>query len=240
MKFGINSVHTVFSTEGLKVGSRGYFADSLEEVYNLEKDISKNNAAPALHTLTGIDLEQQDCFTDEEHNSHLFFYFVEDPAVKEVTSKEWDNRPRLMKVWDEDYTDNKKVRVVYIIPEEEKVSYPVVACISHQIYGGHIICYKHCAELEPAKEAKEPEAEKHYRSYNNADEFIEDYKRRFCPDFKSIPAIWVKNAMDTPRQVIAIADNGVRLVGKRNFFVDYSDFLDVYTYPDGSPCGMEE
>lgn len=234
MKFGINSVHTVFSTEGLKVGSRGYFADSLEEAYKLEHDINDNNAAPALHTLTGINLEQLACFIDESHTSHKFFYFVEAPAEpKEVTHKEWDNRPRLMKVWKNNYYEAETCKVLAVRYSEVWL-HPVVALD----YTDTICTFKHCAELEEYKTpVKEPEAEKHYRPYSNADEFIEDYKRRFCPDCKGVPAIWVKNAMDTLEQVVGIAENSVKV---NNEVVSYFSFLDTYTYPDETPCGMEE
>lgn len=231
MEFDTTRVFTALNAGEVKVGSKGYFADNLEELKRYVKTDSY------LLTLTSIEDAGQTYRFNAQNYSYALFYLVKEPEAKaepkEVAS--WDSRPRIMEVWNNDYSEAQELKVLDIRHMGGWIS-PVVAIDER----GNIYTFKHCAELEPAKEAKEPEAEKHYRPYSNADEFIEDYKRRFCPDFKSIPAIWVKNAMDTPRQVIAIADNGVRLVGKRNFFVDYSDFLDVYTYPDGSPCGMEE
>lgn len=104
----------------------------------------------------------------------------------------------------------------------------------------YVVCYKHCAEIVPEKvePEKEVKAEKQYRPYNNADEFIADYKKRFCPDCKGIPAIWVKNVADTLKQVVAITDDGVRLANKSTL-VDYIALWNAYTYPDGSPCGKK-
>lgn len=65
--------------------------------------------------------------------------------VKEVTAAEWDNRPRIMKVWDSNYSEAKERKVVYIVPEEYKIEYPVI-CLSKD-GGNHLVNFKYCAEI---------------------------------------------------------------------------------------------
>lgn len=238
MKFDKSKVYTAINADEIKIGSKGYFADDL---YDLQYKV-ENDETDELHELVSIEDSSQDFrFKMVTHLPFTYnlFYLVEEPesTPKKVTAVEWDNRLRIMKVWNDDYSEARERRVVYIVPKEENVTYPVVS-ISPNITEGHIICYKHCAEIEETKEP-ETEKEKSYRPYNNADEFIADYKKRFCPDCKGVPAIWVKNVAGNLKQVVAITNDGVRLANKSTL-VDYIALWNAYTYPDGSPCGMEE
>ena len=230
MKFDKTKVYTAVNADEVKIGSKGYFADTLTDLKARVATESADCFGEILHILFP---DSYYCFSFKDTRcNYALFYLVEEPAPKEVTAEEWDNRPRLMKVWDDDYSESQKRRVVCIVPEEENVAYPVVS-ISHNITEGHIVCFKHCAEIAATKEV---EKEKSYRPYKNADEFIADYKRRFCPDCKGIPAIWVRNVADTLKMVIAMNDECVKVDGK----IDYFSLLDTYTYLDGTPCGIEE
>ena len=233
MEFDKSKVYTVLTADEVKVGSKGYFADNLTD---LEAFVAAEDehCFNEIHHIASPDNAYRFSFKDIVGN-YALFYLVEEPepAPKEVTASEWDNRPRLMKVWDDDF-EPKESKVIYIA-SEENLQYPVVVLSSE---GGtpHIAWYEHCAEIAATKEV---EKEKSYRPYKNTDELIADYKKRFCPDCKGIPAVWVKNVADTLKQVVAITDNGIRVLSNINL-IDYSSLLDTFTYPDGSPCGMEE
>ena len=69
--------------------------------------------------------------------------------MKEVTK--WDNNPRGMWVWDNDTSNKKRVKVVYIC-DVEKLLYPVVAISEGLTEGSRCLTvYKHCAEIEERK-----------------------------------------------------------------------------------------
>lgn len=213
MKFDKSKVYTALNADEVKVGSRGYFAD---DIGNLRDMVI--NREPLLYVKEVRNDYYQYRFKSDEINKHALFYLVEEPKTepKEVTAAEWDNKPRIMKVWNGDNYSNAVERKVLIV-RTSTYCYPVVTIEEDE----RLNSFQHCAELEPAKS---------YRPYHNADEFIEDYKKRFYHDFKDIPTIWMKNKAGVLKKII-ISNDG---------FVDYCSLFDTYTYPDGSPCGMEE
>lgn len=239
MKFDKSKVYTALNADEVKVGSKGLFAD---DIGNLRDMVI--NREPLLYVKEVRNDYYQYRFKSDEINEFALFYLVEGPEEegpeeeepKEVTAAEWDNRPRIMKVWDDNYSKATKGKVIYIASTDE-TTLPVITFVSLSgTTAGHVVCYKHCAEIAATKEVK---AEKSYRPYNKAKEFIADYKERFCSHCSndSIPAIWVKNVMGALKQVISITDKSVRVNGEP---VSYFSFLDAYTYPDDTPCGMEE
>lgn len=223
MEFDKSRVFTTVNADEVKVGSKGYFADNLAELEAVVGEEVEHRFNEILYinppsNSYRFNVKNTAC-------NYLLFYLVEEPSTehKEVTASEWDNRPRLMKVWDDDYSEAKERKVIYIASKEDNLSYPVVVLNpAGDIYVG---CFKHCAEIDATKEV---EKEKSYRPYKNSDEFIADYKKRFCPDCKGIPAIWVKNVADTLKRIFPTLP------------IDFYALLNNYTYPDGSPCGMEE
>ncbi|MBD5398490.1 hypothetical protein HDR60_03215 [bacterium] len=64
--------------------------------------------------------------------------------MKEII--EWDNNPRLMWVWDNEYKSKIKAKVIYI--QDCDVSFKVVAINDNDGSDGCVYQYKHCAEIE--------------------------------------------------------------------------------------------
>ena len=99
--------------------------------------------------------------------------------MKELTHEEWmkNPTPRVMWVWDNDESNRKKMRVIYI--SEYDVKYPVtVLCDNGE--GTHV--YMYCAEIEKTRRMTNKELswwlrEKPTREYNykNIDDYIYGY-----------------------------------------------------------------
>lgn len=86
----------------------------------------------------------------------------------------------------------------------------------------------------------ERKSEKHFRPYKDTDEMIADYKKRFsidCPEYV-MPLIWVKNKYNGLKSLIT--DFGDEKIYMSNVGVFLSGVFNVYTYLDGSFCGIEE
>ena len=223
MKFNKSRVFTALNAEEAKIGIKGFFADDLE---SLKTAVTKGTDISTLRKINATDCT----YTFENDGPYAWIFFYPAEEIKEVTAAEWDNRPRIMKVWDTDYSAAKELKVL-AVRREKMFTCPVVTIDED----GETHAFLHCAELEPAKEAKEPKTGK-FRPYGCAAEFIADYKKRFCSNFKNIPVIWVENKLGVLKQVVVIMDDGIILQG----FLSYADFLKSYTYPDGSPCGIEK
>lgn len=234
MEFDINRVFTTVNADEVEVGSKGYFADTYND---LMRQIIEVTDIYELSEVLSADCQNRFKTGGLDYS---LFYLVEEPKEEseEITAAEWDNRPRIMKVWDDNYSKATKGKVIYIASTDE-TTLPVITFVSLSgTTAGHVVCYKHCAEIAATKEVK---AEKSYRPYSNTNEFIADYEKRFCPDCRGIPAIWVKSTADVLRQVVSIKEDGVILAGvNSNYWIGYSDLLDAYIYPDGAPCGIEE
>ena len=73
--------------------------------------------------------------------------------MKEVTYEDWQKNPipRLMWIWDNIESGRKKLKVLYILSEEESpTSYPRVLALTNEY--GRVVChYEHCAEIEDPK-----------------------------------------------------------------------------------------
>lgn len=86
--------------------------------------------------------------------------------------------------------------------------------------------------------------EKRLRPYRDTDEMIEDFKSRYNSyggwigksNPMYIPLIWVKNGGGKKRLITNIDDDSVYL----QKWVSLPEFAEIYTYLDGSPCGIEE
>lgn len=84
MKFYKNKVYTASNADEVKVGSKGYFADSINE---LKKKVDEGNE---LLTLTKIYGEESATrFSVSPTSSYILFYLVEEP--KEKVYRPYDN-----------------------------------------------------------------------------------------------------------------------------------------------------
>lgn len=81
--------------------------------------------------------------------------------------------------------------------------------------------------------------EKKWRPYENCNEMIADFKKRFnvdCADYE-LPLIWVKSNSDNLTSLIT--DFFIDIIFRSNIEVCLKDLFNDYTYLDGSPCGLE-
>lgn len=77
MKFDKTRVYTAFNADEVKVGSKGYFADSISDLKKKVKD------GDELLTLTKIFGEESATrFSVSPISSYILFYFVEEPEEK--------------------------------------------------------------------------------------------------------------------------------------------------------------
>lgn len=73
--------------------------------------------------------------------------------MKGLTYEDWQKNPtpRMMWVWDDIESGRKKLKVLYILSEEESpTSYPRVLALTNE-YGRVVRHYEHCAEIEDPK-----------------------------------------------------------------------------------------
>ena len=100
--------------------------------------------------------------------------------MKEVTYEDWQKNPtpRMMWVWDNIESGRKKLKVLYILSEEESpTSYPRVLALTNE-YGRVVRHYEHCAEIEDPKTRRMTNKElarwlreKPTREYKNTNNF---------------------------------------------------------------------
>ena len=73
--------------------------------------------------------------------------------MKKLSYEDWQKNPtpRMMWVWDNIESERKKLKVLYILSEEESpTSYPRVLALTNEY--GRVVChYEHCAEIEDPK-----------------------------------------------------------------------------------------
>ena len=81
-----------------------------------------------------------------------------------------------------------------------------------------------------------------FRPFQNCDEFIDFYKRKnnIVNNEDVIPSIWVKHKVDSRRRmIVGFGDNFVE-VGVKAKPVTLERLFEMYTFLDGSPCGVSE
>lgn len=90
---------------------------------------------------------------------------------------------------------------------------------------------------------EEPQ-EKKLRPYRDTDEMIEDFERRLniTPQKHCPPTIWIKKTVTGVKYlVVRIGFDEITIVYDCSAHtLDVSELVDIYTYLDGSPCGIEE
>lgn len=235
MEFDLSRVYESANANEAKIGSKGFFANSFDVLERLISDYSAGEPYERLKSVVPNNtaaFSTDFLFTNFNGTKWKLFYSIEESVIpNEVTADKWDKKPRVMKVWDEDYDRATEAEVVHIFPKVfPHENSPVLT-----VKGNDVFFFRHCAEIVATRKIKAKTIE-NCRPYKDAVEFINDYKKRFCIDCLGIPAIWVKNAAGTLKQVVAITDNDVRLANESNT-VDYITILNAYTYPDGSPAG---
>lgn len=82
--------------------------------------------------------------------------------------------------------------------------------------------------------------EKKWRPYENCNEMIADFKKRFNVDWADYekPLIWVKLNIDNLTSLIT--DFFIDVIYMSNLEMSLEGLFNDYTYLDGSPCGIEE
>ena len=84
-----------------------------------------------------------------------------------------------------------------------------------------------------------------YRPYNDTNEMIEDFKKRFCSNTTipkhSMPLIWLNNRNIRCRFLVAtFGDDSVHLNGNEIYsWMNMRDLFRYMEYLDGSPVGKE-
>lgn len=87
---------------------------------------------------------------------------------------------------------------------------------------------------------KEEPQEKQYRPYNDTDEMVADFKKRFnadCPEYE-LPLIWIEDRASKAKSLIT--DFYKCMISTSDLSASLSKLFNYFTYLDGSPCGMEE
>lgn len=77
MKFDKNRLYTAFNADKVKVGSKGYFADSISE---LKRKINESEAPSTLTKIYGEEAAAR--FSISPVTSYILFYLVEEPKEK--------------------------------------------------------------------------------------------------------------------------------------------------------------
>lgn len=77
MKFDKTRVYTAFNADEVKVGSKGYFADSINE---LKRKVDEGNETSTLTKIFGE--ESATRFSVSPVSSYILFYLVEEPKEK--------------------------------------------------------------------------------------------------------------------------------------------------------------
>lgn len=77
MKFDKNRLYTAFNADKVKVGSKGYFADSISE---LKRKINESEAPLTLTKIYGEEAAAR--FSISPVTSYILFYLVEEPKEK--------------------------------------------------------------------------------------------------------------------------------------------------------------
>ena len=196
MEFDKSKIYTPINAEEAKIGSKGYFENTLKKLKSVFKE-SEN-----LRTLIEVgDEDSTYRFVDSKGFCRQFFYLVSEPEEpKEVTADKWDNTPRIMKVWDgDDFCKAKEARVMCIIPKEFNVLYPVITVPSN----GNLGCvnyYEHCAEIDTSPQPKleetldkeqELDGVKIQRTYENYESFMSNLTAVKVGDRVRIPTFRV-------------------------------------------------
>lgn len=77
MKFDKNRLYTAFNADKVKVGSKGYFADSISE---LKRKINESEAPFTLTKIYGEEAAAR--FSISPVTSYILFYLIEEPKEK--------------------------------------------------------------------------------------------------------------------------------------------------------------
>lgn len=131
---------------------------------------------------------------------------------------------------------------------EENIQYGEISEIKDESFAGRFrtkgdgCCYSLFYLME------EPKKKVEFRAYNDMNEMIEDFKKRFylVPQVLRLPQIWVNgkpesNCKDEIVQITGFYKDFVT-IGRAygvNEFTLY-ELFDHFTYLDGSPCGIKE
>lgn len=166
MEFDKSRVFTALNADEIKVGSKGYFADSIMILKETIKETLKDSCAAAYGEIDEIKDDSCACrFSIKKNSAYSFFYLVEEPG------------------------------------------------------------------------------EKKFRPYNDVDEMVEDFMKRFnenVPPY-AMPLIWIKTkGTDKKYLIVRFASDLTICLNFEVYTPTFEDLVEGYTYLDGSPCGIEE
>lgn len=90
------------------------------------------------------------------------------------------------------------------------------------------------------EEPKKEEFRSYNRSYNDVNEMIEDFEKRFhlLPQIHQLPIIWIKNKDNGQKSFILDYSKTIVTTSTRTMSMEY--LFEHYVYLDDSPCGIKE
>lgn len=145
------------------------------------------------------------------------------------------------------YTRNGVMRCMM---NDQRCYNPEVACYHYEptTFEKHTD-YNHCEEAKKAYACAMTNVcpNKHFRPFRDTDELIKVWwKKKYdgVPETDlELPLIWVKKHDDTDRGklIISFSNNGCSVIDVDEIEVLlWEDLFNIYTFLDGSPCGVEE
>lgn len=123
---------------------------------------------------------------------------------------------------------------------EENIQYGEIREIKDESFAGRFrtkgdgCCYSLFYLIE------EPKKKVEFRAYNDMNEMIEDFEKRFhlLPQIHQLPIIWIKNKDNGQKSFILDYGKTIVTTSTRTMSMEY--LFEHYVYLDDSPCGIKE
>lgn len=123
---------------------------------------------------------------------------------------------------------------------EENIQYGEIREIKDESFAGRFrtkgdgCCYSLFYLIE------EPKKKVEFRAYNDMNEMIEDFEKRFhlLPQIHQLPIIWIKNKDNGQKSFILDYGKTIVTTSTRTMSMEY--LFEHYVYLDDSPCGIKD
>lgn len=134
-----------------------------------------------------------------------------------------------------------------MVEQESRLQYGAVRIRGdYELYRFHFKCKDEDRDLYDynlfylVEEPKKEEFRSYNRSYNDVNEMIEDFEKRFhlLPQIHQLPIIWIKNKDNGQKSFILDYSKTIVTTSTRTMSMEY--LFEHYVYLDDSPCGIKE